>query len=104
MTSNKNTTLGKAALVDDLAKRLDTTKEMAELLHDTFIGSIMLSLTKGSNVRLNGLGTLKVVHYNERFYISPMAKAPVIKPAGRRVNFSMARSMKEAMNNEENVS
>ncbi|MBE0507933.1 MAG: HU family DNA-binding protein [Marinospirillum sp.] len=99
MQSTQNTTLGKIKLSEQLAQQMQVSQEAAETLYDAFVSEVRSMLLKGVNVRLNGVGTIKVSHYEARLHTSPATGQPVAKPAGRRLRFTMAEPMKDALNN-----
>lgn len=99
MQSKEQVTLGKAKFIKHFAKKSDCTLAASEAIYDLFIDTLDAALKKGNAVRLNGIGTLKVVPFGARFYTNPTTGEPISKPAGKRLRFNMASAMKEALNN-----
>lgn len=99
MQPKKQITLGKADFIKRLAKTVDCSQASSEAIYELFLSTLRTALKEGNNVRLNGIGTLKVVPYEARFYTTPITGEPIAKPAGLRLSFRVASPMKEALNN-----
>lgn len=99
MASKNKVTLGKADFIKRLAKNAKITKNDAESAYDLFVLTLRTAIEEGNDVRLNGIGTLKVTSYKERFYISPFSEKPITKPSGKRLNFTPSNSIKDSLNN-----
>ena len=77
-TENEKQVIGKAALVDKVAKQLDgmTKKDVAAVVN-TLLATVVDTVRQGDEVRLIGFGTFKTAHRNARTGRNPQTGAAI---------------------------
>ncbi len=89
--------MNKGDLVGKISKEATITKRQAEVVIDSFIGSITSSLKKGQKVTLVGFGTFSVAKRKARKGRNPQTGA-LIKIAARKVpKFTPGKELKSAV-------
>lgn len=73
-----------------------SSRYSAHLL-DSILGTIAEELLKGRVIGLPRLGTMRVIEVAERNGIRPGTSEPMIIPAGRKVSFRMANTLKKSL-------
>ena len=89
--------MNKAALVELLAGKMDSTKVQAELAIDTIFDSITLALKKGEEVSIAGFGKFVAKKRAAREARNPKTGATVKVPATTVPKFSAAKALKDAV-------
>jgi DNA-binding protein HU-beta len=89
--------MNKAELIEQVAVGAHLTKADAGRAMDIAIESIKGTLKKGEDVRIHGLGTFKVKERAARKGRNPKTGEEVDIPASRKVSFSAAKELKEAL-------
>lgn len=87
----------KAELVSKIAEASDVTKKVAETMLKTLIESLHRTLKEGGEIRIDGLGTFKVMERKARTGVNPQTKAKINIPATKAPVFRAAKALKEAV-------
>jgi DNA-binding protein HU-beta len=87
----------KAELVSEIAQKSDVTKKVAETMLKTLIESVTGTLQETGEIRIDGLGTFKVVERKARTGVNPQTGAKMDIPATKVPAFRPAKSLKEAV-------
>ncbi len=87
----------KAELVAQIAKETNVTKKGIETVLKSLVESVQLALKKGGQIRLDGLGTFKVVQRKARTGVNPQTKAKMKIPAKKAPAFRAAQALKDAV-------
>lgn len=97
-TANAPRLFNKELMVTELANRSNINKSDAGTIFENMMSIISERLAAGDRVLLNNLGTLTPVATEERIARNPKTGEPVQVPAGVRVKFSPASSLKSLVN------
>ncbi len=89
--------MNKAALVELLANKMDSTKVQAELAIDTIFDTITHSLKKGEEVSIAGFGKFVAKARAARDARNPKTGEVVKVPATTVPKFSAAKALKDAV-------
>ena len=87
----------KAELVSEIAEASDVTKKTAETMLKTLIESVHQALKETGEIRIDGLGTFKVVERKARTGVNPRTGAKMEIPATKAPAFRAAKSLKESV-------
>jgi nucleoid DNA-binding protein len=87
----------KSQLVQKLAEAADLAKKQADSVLDGLVKIIVGSLKKGDPVKIPGLGTFKKVQTKARMGRNPQTGEAIKIPARKKVRFSVAKPLKEAV-------
>ena len=87
----------KAELVAQIAKETNVTKKGVETVLKSLIESVQQALKKDGQIRLDGLGTFKVVQRKARAGVNPQTKAKIKIPAKKAPAFRAAKALKEVV-------
>jgi DNA-binding protein HU-beta len=87
----------KAELVAQIAKETNVAKKGVEAVLKSLIESVQQALKKGGQIRLDGLGTFKVVQRKARAGVNPQTKAKIKIPAKKAPAFRAAKALKDAV-------
>lgn len=90
--------LTKSQIVEHIAKDLNISKSAAERYYDSFSRLVIDTLTSGEEVKLYGIGTLKVATLAARTVRNPNNGEPLDIPESRTVKFSVTKDLKRALN------
>lgn len=94
--------LNKTELIDAVHGRVDVGGKIARSAVETVINNalevIEETLASGITVRINNLGAFSVTATPARTGRNPKTGAPIQIPAARRVKFTAAKALKEAVN------
>lgn len=90
--------LNKEAVVRSLAAEQGITLRQSGEIYDTIISKLVGSLNEGTQVRLAGFGTLKVVDVGPRSVRSPRTGEVMNLPARKRVRFVPSAGLKRSVN------
>ena len=87
----------KAELVSQIAKESNLTKKSVETVLKSLIESVQGALKKDGQIRLDGLGTFRVMERKARMGVNPQTKAKIKIPATKAPAFRAAKALKEAV-------
>jgi DNA-binding protein HU-beta len=87
----------KAELVAQIAKKTNVTKKGVEAVLKSLMESVQQALKKDGQIRLDGLGTLKVVQRKARTGVNPQTKAKIKIPAKKAPVLRPAKALKDAV-------
>jgi DNA-binding protein HU-beta len=87
----------KAELIAQIAKETNVTKKGVETVLKSLVESVQQALKKGGQIRLDGLGTFKVVQRKARAGVNPQTKAKIKIPAKKAPAFRAGKALKEAV-------
>ncbi len=90
--------LTKAQIVEHIATEQNITKSAAERIYNCFTQLVTDTLTAGEEVRLNGVGTLKVATRAARTVRNPNTGQPLEIAEARTVKFTVTKDLKDALN------
>ena len=90
--------MNKAQLIDQIAKKMGTSKRQAEECIDLTISAITKSVAKGEKVTLVGFGTFERRERKPRKGRDPRTGAELQIPAKKVPKFSAGKQFKEAVN------
>lgn len=86
--------LAKAELTEQLAKRANLSRKQASEAFDAMVEVLVDTLKSGKSVGLPGLGTLSVKETAARTGVRPGTSDKIQIPAGKKVAFKIAVSLK----------
>lgn len=89
--------LGKAQLALQVAERAGLSRKEADVAVEAFVGTVVETLRAGQSVGLPGLGTLSVRETQAREGVRPGTSERIQIPAGRKVAFKVASSLKSSL-------
>lgn len=84
----------KADLVNLISSDHNLSKKDAEIALDAVTASLSKLISSGKTISLGNLGTFKVVATAERSGVNPSTKEKLTIPAGKKVSFKVAPSLK----------
>lgn len=87
----------KAELMAQVAKQTDLTQKKIEAVLKSIIEAIHDSLKKEGEIRIDGLGTLKVTERKARTGVNPRTKQKIQIPATKAPTFRPAKALKDAV-------
>jgi DNA-binding protein HU-beta len=87
----------KAEIIDQIAKKTNVTKKGVETVLKSLIDSVQQALKKDGEIRLDGLGTFRVVQRKARMGVNPQTKAKIKIPAKKAPAFRPAKALKDAV-------
>jgi DNA-binding protein HU-beta len=90
--------MNKAELVSHVAKETNLAKKATEAVLNSLIGAIHDSLKKSGEIRIDGLGTFKVIDRKARTGVNPRTGAKLDIPATQVPSFRAAKALKEVVN------
>lgn len=90
--------LTKAQTIDHIAKEVGVKKETVEKIYGSLANLIKDGLVAGDDVRLIGVGTLKVATRSARVGRNPQTGEDIQIPAAKVVKFTVTKDLKEALN------
>ena len=91
------TTVTLKQLAPELAEANELTKKQTETVLNTLIEAVTARLKAGDKVRLTGLGILQVRARPARTGRNPATGQPIEIKASRKIAFSPAKELKEAV-------
>jgi len=89
--------VNKSHLIEDVARRLHTSKLQAGRLVDTVLDGIKEGLQEDGTVTLTGFGTFEVKDRKARVGRNPHTGDPIQIEAGRRVGFRVGKALKDCV-------
>ena len=87
----------KAELISELATKSDITKKVAETMLKTLIEAVHRTLKETGEIRIDGLGSFKVMERKARIGVNPQTGAKMEIPTTKAPAFRAAKSLKEAV-------
>ncbi len=90
--------LTKAQIIEHIASEQNVTKAVADRFYSCFTQLVTDTLKAGEEVKLNGIGTLKVTLREGRTGRNPATGEPLQIPASNVVKFSATKDLKDALN------
>ncbi len=90
----------KQELIEALCDRTDFTRTQATHAVEGITQIIAEQLTKGNDVILRGLGTLKIVEAKEKVGRNIKNGTPLVIPAHNRIKFIPSKTIKESLTHE----
>lgn len=85
----------KAELVAQIAKETEVTKKGVEAVLKSLVESVQQALKKDGQMRLDGLGTFRVVQRKARTGVNPQTRAKIKIPAAKAPAFRAAKALKD---------
>lgn len=92
--------LAKTQIVDLLAQKASVTKKQAAEVFDSFGNVVVDALRSGQTVGLPGIGTFSVTETKERQGVRPGTSERITIPAGKKVRFKVASTLKGSLSAE----
>lgn len=89
--------MNKAALVDAVHEKLDTTKGSAEEAVDTVFDSITRALSQGEEVTISGFGSFQVRKRDARMGVNPRTGEKIQIAATKTPKFKAGKALKDAV-------
>lgn len=93
--TTENNLISTSALIDTVAEATGQTKTSTKATVDALLQAITDGVVGGSEVRLNGVGTISSADTTERQGINLQTKAQVTYPASKRVAFKASKTLKD---------
>lgn len=90
--------LTKAQTIDHIAKEVGVKKETVEKIYGSLAKLIKDGLIAGDDVRLVGVGTLKVATRAARIGRNPQTGEDIQIPSAKVVKFTVTKDLKDALN------
>lgn len=84
--------------IDEIAKKLDTDAEEAQLQVDILVGMLHTLLTDGSSLNVKDFGTFSPKTKAERKMYNPSTRTFNIVPARTTIGFKMNTALKDKVN------
>lgn len=86
--------MNKSKLVEKVAEQTGLTKKQADEAVSTMLDTVVEALRSGQSVGLPGLGTLSVKETAARTGVKPGTTEKIQIPAGKKVAFKVATTLK----------
>ncbi|SMB83803.1 HU family DNA-binding protein [Deinococcus hopiensis] len=99
--SAKSTKVAKTQLVEQVAQKTGLTKKQADQAVNAFMEIVVRGVQKGQSVGLPGLGTFSVRETAARTGVRPGTSERIQIPAGKKVAFKAASTLKGALSDPE---
>jgi len=87
----------KAELVSFIAGETKVAKKAVDAFLKSLVDAVHQTLKKGGEIRINSLGTFKVVQRKARTGVNPQTKAKMKIPAKKAPGFRAAKALKDAV-------
>lgn len=87
----------KAELVSFIADETKVAKKTIDAVLNSLVEAVNKTLKKGGEIRINSLGTFKVVQRKARAGVNPQTKAKIKIPAKKAPAFRPAKALKDAV-------
>lgn len=85
-------------LITNIAQKTGLSKRRCEELLSATTAAIADEIRLGNSLQLQGLGVLEIKHTSERQMVHPKTGERSIVPAGAKLNFKPAETLKEQCN------
>jgi len=95
--ANDNSKIAKTQLIELIADKNSLSKKDAGEAVTVLLEAIVDALRGGGSVGLPGLGTLSVTETKERQGVRPGTTDKITIPAGKKIRFKVATTLKEAL-------
>jgi len=92
-----NSKIAKTQLIELIADKTSLSKKDAGEAVTVLLEAIVDALRGGGSVGLPGLGTLSVTETKERQGVRPGTTDKITIPAGKKIRFKVATTLKEAL-------
>ncbi|PTA67585.1 HU family DNA-binding protein [Deinococcus arcticus] len=89
--------IAKTQIIDMVAERTSLNKKQAGDAVATMLDCVVSALRSGQSVGLPGLGTLSIAQTAERSGVRPGTSERITIPAGRKVRFKVATTLKGSL-------
>ncbi len=87
----------KAELISEIAEKSDITKKSADAVLKALIETVHKALKEEGQLRIDGLGTFRVIERKARTGVNPRTGAKLAIPATKAATFKAAKALKEAV-------
>ncbi len=87
----------KSELIAQMAKKTNVNKKGVEAVLKSLIETVQLALKKDGQIRLDGLGTFRVIERKARTGINPQTRAKMKIPAKKAPAFRAAKALRDAI-------
>ena len=84
-------------IAEDIAAQHDLTKAAAKKIVEGIVSNISAAILAGDEVRLQGLGILRVKSTAARTGRNPGTGAAIQIPASRKLSFTASKTIKDAL-------
>ena len=95
--------MNRTEFVAETSVAINRTSTSVNRILSALLNTARLALSDGESVKIAEFGTFKVVHRKERAGIDPRTQEPIIIEAHNAIVFIPSKSLKELVNNEEEV-
>ncbi len=89
--------MNKTELVEILAAKVGLTKKATQEVVDGCFEEMAKELKAGKEVKIYGFGNFQVKKTKARTGVNPLTKKPISIPAGKKVSFHLAESVKQEL-------
>lgn len=89
--------IAKTQLIELVAKQANLNKKQASEGIDALLLSVTEAIQRGNTVGLPGLGTFSVTETKERQAVRPGTTERITVPAGKKVTFKAASTLKSSL-------
>ncbi len=89
----------KADMIEKLAKETGLNKEESSKMVNAVLGILIEALSKGERIAIPGLGVFNIRERKARKGRNPRTGKEIVIPAKKVVVFSVAKSLKNEINN-----
>ena len=86
--------IAKTQIIDLVAEKTSLNKKQANEAVATVLDAVISALQSGKSVGLPGLGTLSVANTAERTGVRPGTSQRITIPAGKKIRFKVASTLK----------
>jgi len=87
----------KSELITQMAKKTNVNKKGVESVLKSLIETIQQALKKDGQIRLDGLGTFRVIERKARTGVNPQTRAKMKIPAKKAPAFRAAKALRDAI-------
>lgn len=92
-----NDKIAKTQIIDSVADKTSLNKKQAGEAVAVMLDVVVEALKEGKSVGLPGLGTFSVAHTAERQGVRPGTSEKITIPAGKKVRFKVASTLKGSL-------
>jgi DNA-binding protein HU-beta len=87
----------KSELITQMAKKTNVSKKGVESVLKSLIETVQQALKKDGQIRLDGLGTFRVIERKARTGVNPQTRAKMKIPAKKAPAFRAAKALRDAI-------
>ena len=87
----------KSELITQLAKKTNVNKKGVESVLKSLIETVQQALKKDGQIRLDGLGTFRVIERKARTGVNPQTRAKMKIPAKKAPAFRAAKALRDSI-------